>query len=60
MRNLYATLAEYKDFARARGQDFKDDPADDGVIMRLLESASRYMDEWGADKVVSIGHNDWQ
>jgi len=45
MRNLYATLTEYKDYARARGQDFKDDAADDSVIMRLLESASRYMDE---------------
>ena len=45
MRNLYASLSEYKDYARARGQDFKDDAADDNVMMRLLESASRYMDE---------------
>jgi hypothetical protein len=46
MINSYATLAEYKAYATPRGQDsLKVDTVDDGVIERLLEAASRYMDE---------------
>ena len=42
--NLYATLAEYKAYAIARGQTASTDTADDGVINLLLESAARYVD----------------
>jgi hypothetical protein len=43
-RNVYATLAEYKDFSTARNQTSNPDILDDGVIDGLLESASRYID----------------
>ena len=44
-QNIYATLAEYKAFVTARGQTFTTDTADDAVIVDLLESASRFLDE---------------
>ena len=43
--NLYATLAEYKAYSTARGQTASTDTADDGVIVDLLEQASRYLDD---------------
>jgi hypothetical protein len=43
--NLYATLAEYKAYLTARGQAASTDTYDDGVIVDLLERASRYMDD---------------
>lgn len=43
--NLYATLAEYKAYSVARGQTSTTDTADDGVIVDLLEAASRYLDD---------------
>ena len=42
--NTYATLAEYKEFAIARGQSASTDTGDDVVIDQLLEQASRYID----------------
>src|SRR3990167_8242353 len=42
--NLYATLTDYKVFVTARGQTASTDAADDGVIVDLLEAASRYLD----------------
>ncbi|MCR4308376.1 MAG: hypothetical protein NUV80_07545 [Candidatus Berkelbacteria bacterium] len=42
--NLYSTLAEYKAFVTARGQTASTDTADDGVIVDLLEVASRFLD----------------
>lgn len=44
-RNTYATLAEYKTFAVARGQTITTDATDDVVIDGLLEDASRFMDD---------------
>ncbi len=44
MDNAYATLAEYKAYAVARGQTASSDAADDAVIADLLEGASRYID----------------
>lgn len=43
--NLYATLAEYKAYSTARGQTATTDTTDDGVIVDLLEAASRYLDD---------------
>jgi hypothetical protein len=43
--NLYATLAEYKAYRVSRGQSASTDTIDDGVIVDLLEKASRYIDE---------------
>jgi hypothetical protein len=44
MVNSYATLADFKANATARGQTMTTDTADDAVIEGLLESASRYLD----------------
>ena len=41
--NAYATLAEYKAYAVARGQTSTTEVIDDGVVERLLKAASRYM-----------------
>src|SRR5687767_1135016 len=43
--NLYGTLADYKAYSTARGQLSTSDISDDGVIVDLLEQASRYFDE---------------
>lgn len=43
--NLYATLAEYKAYSVARAQTATTDATDDGVIVDLLEAASRYLDD---------------
>ena len=43
--NLYATLADYKAYSTARGQSASTDATDDGVIVDLLEVASRYLDD---------------
>src|SRR3990172_7128676 len=43
--NLYATLAEYKAYSVARGQTATTDTTDDGVIVDLLEKASRDLDD---------------
>src|SRR3990172_10559983 len=43
--NLYATLADYKAYSTARGQTASTDATDDGVVVDLLEAASRYLDE---------------
>lgn len=43
--NLYATLAEYKAYSTARGQTATTDTTDDGVVVDLLEAASRYLDD---------------
>ena len=43
--NLYATLAEYKAYSVARGQTASTDATDDGVIVDLLEAASRFIDD---------------
>jgi hypothetical protein len=43
--NLYATLAEYKTYRVARGQSATTDTTDDGVIVDLLEKASRDLDD---------------
>jgi hypothetical protein len=45
MKNTYATLAEYKTYAVARGQTSTTDATDDAVIESLLEQASRYIDD---------------
>jgi len=42
--NLYATLAEFKAFATARGQTAGTDAADDAVISDLIGSVSRYIE----------------
>lgn len=42
--NSYATLAEYKAYATARGQTASTDSTDDGVIQDLLNAASRHID----------------
>jgi hypothetical protein len=43
-RNVYATLAEFKNFFTARGGTPSTDATDDGVIEQLLEAASRFLD----------------
>ncbi len=43
--NLYSTLADYKAYAKARGQTASTDTTDDGVIVDLLEKASRDLDD---------------
>jgi hypothetical protein len=45
--NLAATLADFKAYSVARGQtaSISTDATDDGVIVDLLEAASRYMDD---------------
>lgn len=45
MANLYATLAEYKAYSTARGQTATTDATDDGVIVDLLDAASRHLDD---------------
>lgn len=45
MPNLYATLVDYKEYFVARGQTASMDVTDDGVILDLLEQASRYLDD---------------
>ena len=42
--NLYATLAEYKQFATSRGQSVTADTNDDAMITTIIESVSRYVD----------------
>lgn len=42
--NLYATLQEYKEYSTARNQTTSLDTRDDGVIVDLLEKASRDLD----------------
>jgi hypothetical protein len=42
--NLYASLADYKAYSVARGQTASTDSTDDGVILDLLETASRFLD----------------
>lgn len=42
--NSYATLADYKAYATARGQTAGTDATDDGVIQDLLNAASRFID----------------
>lgn len=44
--NLYATLADYKAYSVARGQTATTDTTDDGIIVDLLEKASRDLDTW--------------
>ena len=41
--NAYATLAEFKDYARNRGGSVSVDSMDDAVIEILLKSASEYI-----------------
>lgn len=43
--NLYATLGEFKNYTVARGQSPSTDTVDDAVIIDLLESASRFLDD---------------
>lgn len=43
-RNVYATLAEFKAYFTARGGSAATDAADDAVIEKLLEQASRHLD----------------
>jgi hypothetical protein len=45
LRNSYATLAEFKAYITARGQTATTDAGDDAVIEKLLEAASRYIDQ---------------
>lgn len=42
--NSYATLADYKAYATARGQTAGADATDDGVIQDLLNASSRFID----------------
>lgn len=44
MKNVYATLAEFKNYVTSRGSETYSDYADDLVIIQLLETASRYLD----------------
>src|SRR3990167_8407606 len=48
--NTYATLAEIKASLTASGQTLTTDAADDAVIEKLLESASRYIDEMTGER----------
>lgn len=43
--NLYATLADYKNYAVSRGNSPTNDGIDDAVILDLLEEASRHLDD---------------
>lgn len=43
--NAYATLQHFKDRIRSTGQDISVDVIDDDLITRLLEDASRYIDD---------------
>lgn len=43
--NLYSTLTDYKAYSLSRGQTANPDTTDDGLIVDLLEAASRYLDD---------------
>jgi hypothetical protein len=45
MINPYTTLAEFKQFATARGQTASTDPNDDANIQMIIENVSRYFDD---------------
>lgn len=43
--NSYVTLNEFKAYITASGQEIRTDTADDAVLERLLNNASRYIDQ---------------
>lgn len=44
--HVYASLAEFKDFMQQNGATVRTSTADDAVMLSVLESVSRRIDEW--------------